>query len=176
MKQTKFFTSLMAMLFMLLPVSMMAEWSYVSNGNVLSAYGEGSYTAQNPLSITLNAPADLQFNGNYKPATLSNTDAWTAAGLTVPTILYDGKTNAPSMLGTYTASISAGDATAEVVYTIKTVIDYQSFSITASPRVITLTLTTPVPTKWDLITPPNPVYGGIPMRTAPYLMVKPIFR
>ena len=127
MKQTKFFTSLVAMLFMLMPVSMMAAWSYVSNGNVLSAYGEGGYTAQNPLSITISAPADLQFNGNYKPATISNTDAWTAAGLTVPTILYNGKTNAPSMLGTYTATISAGGATAEVVYTIKTIIDYQSF-------------------------------------------------
>ena len=127
MKQTKLFTSLLAMLLMLMPVSMMAAWSYTASGNVLSAYGESGYTAQSPLSITLNAPADLQFNGTYKPATISNTDAWTAAGLTVPTILYDGKTNAPSMLGTYTASISAGGATAEVVYTIKTVIDYQSF-------------------------------------------------
>ena len=100
------------MLLMLLPVSMMAAWSYTASGNVLSAYGEGGYTASAPLSITLNAPADLQFNGNYKPATISNTDAWTAAGLTVPTILYDGTTNAPSMLGTYTATISAGGATA----------------------------------------------------------------
>ena len=118
-----------AMLMMLLPVSMVAQstWSYYASGNVLSAYGESGYTASTPLSITLNAPADLQFNGNYKPATISNTDAWEAAGLTVPTILYNGKTNAPSMLGTYTASVSAGGATAEVVYTIKTVIDYQSF-------------------------------------------------
>ena len=127
MKQTKLFTSLVAILFILLPVSMMASWSYTASGNVLSAYGEGGYTASTPLSITLNAPADLQFNGTYKPATISNTAAWEAAGLTVPTILYNGKTNAPSMLGTYTATISAGGATAEVVYTIKTVIDYKSF-------------------------------------------------
>ena len=116
-----------AMLVMLLPVSVLAEWSYYASGNVLSAYGEWGYTVENPLSITINAPADLQFNGNYKHATISNTDAWTTAGLTVPTILYNGKTYAPSMLGTYTASISAGGATAEVVYTIKTIIDYQSF-------------------------------------------------
>ena len=117
------------MLLMLLPVSMVAQstWSYYASGNVLSAYGESGYTAQSPLSITLNAPADLQFNGNYKPATISNTAAWEAAGLTVPTILYNGKTNAPSLLGTYTATISADGATAEVVYTIKTVIDFQSF-------------------------------------------------
>ena len=120
-------TAIAAMLIMLLPVSMSAAWSYSASGNVLSAYGEGVYTAQNPLSITLNAPADLQFNGNYKHATISNTEAWEEAGLTVPTILYNGKTYAPSMLGTYTASISAGGATAEVVYTIKTVIDFQSF-------------------------------------------------
>ena len=116
-----------AILMMLLPVSMSAAWSYYASGNVLSAYGEGGHTAQNPLSITLNAPADLQFNGNYKHATISNTEAWEEVGLTVPTILYNGKTFAPSMLGTYTASISAGGVTAEVVYTIKTVIDFQSF-------------------------------------------------
>lgn len=107
--------------------TMMNSWSYISNGNVLSAYGEGGYTAENPLSITISAPADLQFDGTYKPATISNTSAWTVAGLTVPTILYDGKTNAPSLLGTYTASISAGGETAELTYTIKTVINYQSF-------------------------------------------------
>ncbi|MBO4655736.1 MAG: InlB B-repeat-containing protein [Bacteroidales bacterium] len=127
MKQIRLFTLLAAMLLMLCPTSMFAAWTYISSGNVLSAYGEDGYTAESPLSITISAPADLQFDGNYKPATLSNTAAWEAAGLTVPTILYDGKTNAPSMLGTYTASITAGGATAEVVYTIKTVIDYQSF-------------------------------------------------
>ena len=118
---------LAAMLLMLFPVSARASWSYSSSGNVLSAYGEGGYTAESPLSITLSAPADLQFNGTYKHATISNTAAWAAAGLTVPTILYNGKSNAPSLLGTYTASITAGGATAEVTYTIKTVIDYQSF-------------------------------------------------
>ena len=127
MKKTSLFTILTALLVMFLPMQMLAAWEYSANGNVLSAYGESGYTAENPLSITISAPADLQFDGNYKPATLSNTTAWTAAGLTVPTILYNGKTNAPSMLGTYTASISAGGATAEVVYTIKTVIDFQSF-------------------------------------------------
>ena len=121
------FSFLAVLTLILLPISAKASWSYTSNGNVLSAYGESGYTAESPLSITICAPADLQFNGNYKPATVSNTEAWEAAGLIVPTILYNGKTNAPSLLGTYTASISAGGATAEVVYTIKTVIDYQSF-------------------------------------------------
>ena len=120
-------TLLTALLMMLLPMQMLAAWEFSANGNVLSAYGESGYTAENPLSITISAPADLQFDGNYKPATLSNTTTWTAASLTVPTILYNGKTNAPSLLGTYTASISAGGATAEVVYTIKTVINYLSF-------------------------------------------------
>ena len=118
--------AILMVLLMLLPMSLFA-WNYSANGNVLSAYGEGGYTSSSPLSITLNEPADLQFDGNYKPATISNTAAWEAAGLSVPTILYDGKTNAPSMLGTYMASISAGSATAEVVYTIKSVIDYKSF-------------------------------------------------
>ena len=118
---------LAVMVLMLLPVSVKAGWSYSSNGNVLSAYGESGYTAESPLSITLSAPADLQFDGTYKHATISNTAAWEEAGLTIPTVLYNGKTNAPSLLGTYTASISAGGATAQVTYTIKTVIDYQSF-------------------------------------------------
>lgn len=118
---------LAVMVLMLLPVSVKAGWSYSSSGNVLSAYGESGYTAESPLSITLSAPADLQFDGTYKHATISNTAAWEEAGLTIPTILYNGKTNAPSLLGTYTASISAGGATAQVTYTIKTVIDYQSF-------------------------------------------------
>ena len=103
------------------------NWSYSSSGNVLSAYGEGGYTEEDPLSITISAPADLQFDGKYKPATISNTAAWQAAGLTVPTILYNGKINAPSLLGDYTASISADEATAEISYTIKSVINYQSF-------------------------------------------------
>lgn len=102
------------------------NWSYTSSGNVLSAYGEGGYTEEDPLSITISAPADLQFDGTYKSATISNTSAWTAASLTVPTILYNGITHAPSLLGDYTASITAGGATAEVTFTIKSVINYQS--------------------------------------------------
>ena len=102
------------------------NWSYSSSGNVLSAYGEGGYTEEDPLSITISAPADLQFDGTYKSATISNTAAWEAASLTVPTILYNGKANAPSLLGDYTASISADEATAEVTFTIKSVINYQS--------------------------------------------------
>ena len=127
MKKTSLFTILTALPVMFLPMQMLAAWEFSANGNVLSAYGESGYTVESPLSITIAAPTDLQFDGNYKPATLSNTAAWTAAGLTVPTILYNGKEHAPSMLGTYTASISAGGATAEVVYTIKTVINYLSF-------------------------------------------------
>ena len=83
-----------------------------------------------PATLTLSA-ANATYTGSaYAGASLSDTTAWTGAGLTVPTIEYVGRgntsytknTTAPTNAGTYTASITVGEgngeATASVEYTI----------------------------------------------------------
>ena len=102
-------------------------WLYVAEGNVLKAYGVGGYTADSPLTLTLTAPSNLLFDGAYKSATLSGSDAWTAAGLTLPTIYYDGITASPSLLGSHTATITAGGQTATLDFEITADVTYKSF-------------------------------------------------
>ncbi len=78
-------------------------------------------------TMTLSA-TDTTFTGSaYSEASLSYTDAWTASGLTVPTIEYVGRgstsytksTTAPTNAGTYTASITMDtDKIATVDFTI----------------------------------------------------------
>ena len=102
-------------------------WLYVAEGNVLKAYGVGGYTADSPLTLTLTAPSNLLFDGAYKSATLSGSDACTAAGLTLPTIYYDGITASPSLLGSHTATITAGGQTATLNFEITADVTYKSF-------------------------------------------------
>lgn len=103
------------------------SWLYVAEGNVLKAYGVGVYTADSPLTLTLTAPSNLQFDGAYKSATLSGSDAWTAAGLPLPTIYYDGITASPSLLGSHTATITVDDKTATLDFEITADVTYKSF-------------------------------------------------
>ncbi|MCQ2325207.1 MAG: InlB B-repeat-containing protein, partial [Paludibacteraceae bacterium] len=100
---------------------------YKAEGSKLMAYGVGSYTETNPVTLTIKAPADAMFNGDRIGVTLEGQSAWTAAGLEVPTIYYDGITAVPSMLGNHVATISAGGATASLNYEITSVLEYQSF-------------------------------------------------
>ncbi|MCR4582454.1 MAG: InlB B-repeat-containing protein, partial [Prevotella sp.] len=53
--------------------------------------------------------------------------AWTEAGLTLPTICYDGITAAPSLLGSHTATITAGGQTATLNFEITADVTYKSF-------------------------------------------------
>ncbi|MBR0514757.1 MAG: hypothetical protein IJK06_10990, partial [Clostridia bacterium] len=78
------------------------------------------------VSLTLSA-TDASYTGSaYAEASLSDTTAWTGAGLTAPTIEYAGRsstsytksTTAPTAAGTYTASITADKATAKADFTI----------------------------------------------------------
>ncbi len=79
------------------------------------------------VTLTLSA-ADAAYTGSaYAGASLSNTTAWTGAGLTAPTIEYAGRgstsytksTTAPTAAGTYTASITVDtDKTATKDFTI----------------------------------------------------------
>ncbi len=102
-------------------------WLYVAEGNVLKAYDGSTYTVDNPLMLTLTAPSNLLFDGAYKSATLSGSTAWEAAGLTLPTIYYDGITAAPSLLGSHTATITAGGQTATLNFEITADVTYKSF-------------------------------------------------
>ena len=104
-----------------------ATWAYAAEDNVLKAYGVGDYTADSPLTLTLTAPSNLQFDGAYKSATLSGSDAWTAAGLPLPTIYYDGITASPSLLGSHTATITVDDKTATLDFEITADVAYKSF-------------------------------------------------
>ncbi|WP_197027991.1 InlB B-repeat-containing protein, partial [Butyrivibrio sp. WCE2006] len=80
-----------------------------------------------PATLTLSA-ADASYSGSaYAGASLTDTTAWTGAGLTAPTIEYEGRGNtsytksetAPANAGTYTASITVDtDKTATVDFTI----------------------------------------------------------
>ena len=96
------------------------------SGKAISAEctAEG-HTGTNPVTLTLSA-ADAEYTGSpYTGAGLDKTD-WAAAGLTVPDIYYEGTgqtsyssvTTAPTNAGTYKASVSAGEKTAEAAFTI----------------------------------------------------------
>ena len=75
-------------------------------------------------SVTLNAPAEdtLTYDGTAKEAALTNAFD-SSNGITVPTITYrhddEALSGAPANAGTYTASITLGEATASATYTIK---------------------------------------------------------
>ena len=92
-------------------------FTYDANGSVLTATCtdgcSGGYD-DNPLTLTLTVPSSLVYDGKAKTVTFANgeTDAWTTAGLQLPTITYTAKsgsslTNDKAInAGSYTASIT----------------------------------------------------------------------
>ena len=84
--------------------------------------GNGNHIA----TLTIAAPTNLYADGSVHGATLDS-EAWTAAGLTVPTIQYKGRNNtsyaesttAPTNAGDYTASITVESVTASVDFTVE---------------------------------------------------------
>ncbi len=109
-----------------LSIGLWADATYKAEGSKLMAYGVGSYTETNPVTLTIKAPADAMFNGTAIGVTLEGQEAWTNAGLDIPAINYDGIAAVPSMLGNHVATISAGGATASLNYKITTVLNYKS--------------------------------------------------
>ena len=110
------------------------DWCYGAQGNQLTAYctkggTQGcTYDSEHKLTLTLIA-ADAEYSGNaYTGASVSTEgqSAWTAAGLTIPTIQYEGDTgttypissDAPTAAGNYKAVISAEGQRAEAVFLI----------------------------------------------------------
>ena len=91
---------------------------------------DGTDQHNHAVTLTLSA-ADATYSGSaYTGASLSDTTAWTGAGLTAPTIEYAGRgstsytksTTAPTNAGTYTASITVDtDKTATANFTISPV-------------------------------------------------------
>lgn len=84
----------------------------------------------NPLTLTLTAPASLVYDGNVKAFTFADgeADAWTGAGLELPTIYYQikqsGQTTYMPLLGTlknagnYMAQITVDGKDAQVYFAI----------------------------------------------------------
>ena len=104
-------------------------FTFSAEGAVITATcsAEDCYLPERKATLTLSA-TDAAYSGSaYTGASLSDTTAWTEAGLTVPTIEYAGRGNtsytksatAPIDAGTYTASITVDtDKTATADFTI----------------------------------------------------------
>ena len=80
---------------------------------------------EHPVALTISAE-DAVYNGSAYTGVTLDTTAWTAAGLTAPTIQYAGlegttyelNATAPTNAGGYTASVTVEGATASVEFTI----------------------------------------------------------
>lgn len=110
------------------------DWSYGAQGNQLTAScSKGGtqgcpYDSAHKLTLTLNA-SNATFSGSaYTGASIATEgqSAWTAAGLAMPTIQYEGDTgttypissDAPTAAGNYKAVISAEGQRAEAAFLI----------------------------------------------------------
>ena len=102
------------------------SWTYTASGATITA--KCSQCDASGGSVTIAAPAELTYSGEGKPATVTASSDWqgpAASGITIsyiktgkygPAKLENGAL--PTNAGTYTASITLGDATASVEYTI----------------------------------------------------------
>ena len=112
------------------------SWTYTASGATITAKctAEGCYlTDGNGGSVTINAPAELTYSGEGKPATVTASSDWQGPAASEITISYikTGKYGPeklendalPTKAGEYTASITVGEgnkaATASVKYTIQ---------------------------------------------------------
>lgn len=110
------------------------RWIFEGQEKQLSAYcalaeaAGCTYDSANKLTLTLSA-SDMTYTGNaYTGASISTEgqSAWTAAGLEIPTIKYEGDTGtnyplsdtAPTAVGNYKVVISVGEGQAEAAFKI----------------------------------------------------------
>ena len=120
------------------------SWTYTASGATITAKctAEGCcLTDGNGGSVTIAAPAELTYSGESKPATVTASSDWqgpAASGITISYIksgkyiqqLENGAL--PTNAGEYTASITVGEATASVTYTIgKATPKAEDFTFTA---------------------------------------------
>ncbi len=121
------------------------SWTYSASGAAITAKctAEGCYlTDGNGGSVTIAAPTVLTYSGEGKPATVTASSDWQGPAAREITISYikTGKYGPeklendalPTNAGTYTASITLGEATASVTYTIgKATPKAEDFTFTA---------------------------------------------
>ena len=104
------------------------SWGYTESGATITATCQASDCPnKNGGSVTIAAPAELTYNGSVKPATVTASSDWQGPAVNEDAISYI-KTDPyiqqlengalPTNADTYTASITLGDATASVKYTI----------------------------------------------------------
>ena len=118
------------------------SWTYTASGATITAScTDTTCTSPNGGSVTIKAPAELTYSGEAKPATVTASSDWqgpAASGITISYIktgmyiqqLENGAL--PTNAGTYTASITLGEATASVTYTIgKATPKAEDFTFTA---------------------------------------------
>lgn len=119
------------------------SWTYTASGaTVTASCTDTTCTSPNGGSVTIKAPDELTYSGEGKPATVTASSDWqgpAASGITIsyiktgmygPEKLKNG--TLPTNAGTYTASITLGEATASVTYTIgKATPKAEDFTFTA---------------------------------------------
>ena len=116
------------------------SWIYTASGATITA--KCSQCDASGGSVTIAAPAELTYSGEGKPATVTASSDWqgpAASGITISyiktgtygqQILENGAL--PTNAGEYTASITVGEATASVTYTIgKATPKAEDFTFTA---------------------------------------------
>ena len=105
------------------------SWTYTASGATITAScTDTTCTSPNGGSVTIAAPAELTYSGESKPATVTASSDWQGPAASEITISYI-KTGMyiqqlengalPTNAGEYTASITVGEATASVKYTIQ---------------------------------------------------------
>ena len=99
------------------------SWTYTASGATITATCQASGCPNaNGGSVTINKPAHTTYgDGQSEKATLTE-NSWQGLAVDEIAITYkkgnEALTSAPTNAGTYTASITVGDATASVEYTI----------------------------------------------------------
>nr|WP_329752440.1 S-layer homology domain-containing protein [Clostridium sp. CM74B_53] len=119
------------------------SWTYTASGaTITTSCTDTTCTSPNGGSVTIKAPAELTYSGEGKPATVTASSDWqglAASGITISYIktgMYGSEKlengALPTYAGTYTASITLGEATASVTYTIgKATPKAEDFTFTA---------------------------------------------
>ena len=120
------------------------SWTYTASGATITAScTDTTCTSPNGGSVTIAPPAELTYSGEGKPATVTASSDWQGLAVNEDAITYtkDGISleAAPTDAGTYTASITLGEATASVTYTIGK----------ATPKAEDFTFTAPSPLTYD---------------------------
>jgi len=97
------------------------EWTYQANGATITATcanTDGGHGTPLDATLTIAAPANLTYDASAKEATVTGS----IDGVETPAVAYKKGAqtldSAPTDAGTYTASITLGEATANVEYTI----------------------------------------------------------